>query len=268
MSLMDATSPEHGVDLNYPELERKLIVAKSKVTANSARLPDADMLLDRYGRLAQFVSAVTQAGRQGMCTLDALAKNGTQASIQTALVLLLSQVESARRIPGNTVAFQVALPLPEQALRLWAMLRVKIDFYSAPQLNRIAFQMAAVEWEKLNSRPLMNFDPGKKFPCIPVFAFYSLACHFVAGGSSDNAPETSFQNLYASLELLGAGNTSAHSLAFIPAHKRLRYFEVLDRWTHQVLRCCEGISSPRQLLSVIEPLPIVDEQGMFFPLQS
>jgi hypothetical protein len=145
---------------------------------------------------------------------------------------------------------------------------VKIDFYSAPaNLDRIAFQMAASEWEKLDSRPFKNFDPGKKFPCVPVFAFYSLACHRVADGSPDDAPETSFQNLHSSLDLMGARNAAAHSLAFIPANRRFRYFEVLDRWTHQVFRCCPGVSSPRHLLSVIEPLPIVDEQGMFLPPQ-
>jgi hypothetical protein len=202
-----------------------------------------------------------------MRAVDALVKSGTESSIQTAVVLLLSQVEAARRISGNTVAFQVALPLPEQAIRLWAFLRVKVDFYCAPQVDRIAFQMAAAEWEKLDRREFRTFYPGEKFPCVPVFAFYSMACHLAAGGGSENAPEPSFRDLYSSLDLMGARNTAAHSLAFIPASKRLSYFEVLDRWTHQVFLCCRGVSSPKQLLSVIEPLPIVDEQGMFLPPQ-
>ena len=75
------------------------------------------------------------------------------------------------------------------------------------------------------------------------------------------APEPDFQSLDRTQSILEGRNDSAHALSMTNSKFRLKYFDLIDRWLGSLFHACPERVSREELLAIIEPLPIVDEDG-------
>src|SRR5262249_40244437 len=164
-----------------------------------------------------------------------------------------------RAIAGNTSACQAVLALPEQIFRVWAFWRLGLNYYKAPAGHDEVWEDVKRKWRYGNPRIP---QAGEEFPSFSLFAYFALAQLFrISPNDTTTAPEPDFQSLDKAQSTLEGRNDSAHALSAINAKFRSKYFDLIDRWLDSLFCACPERVSLEELLAVIEPLPIVDENG-------
>jgi len=200
------------------------------------------MLEDRLETHAKMATIVQRAAKSGARVIDTLAGvRGGESHPKIAVLLLFMHLEAAQRVPGPSTACQIAMALPEQILRTWAVFALQINYDKAPPANDAAWDRAQDEWRiaRPKATPLTRAAPGSRFPSLDAFAYFAL---------------------------LDIRRDNAHALALSSDSRRDKYFALINRWLDALIVACPEATTREALLADMEPLPLVDEGGMLISL--
>lgn len=223
----------------------------------------SERLTGRYEEFFQFCSRVLEASRVNSRVVDVLLgiRGGTMdPDWRVALTLLVAHFAYDSRIPGDTLACQAALPLLEQVFRAWAYVCLDLNYYAAPTGYDDIWQQVSSFFDGA----LRRSEPNSEFPSFEAFAYFSIALHrSIHEDERDLRPEADLKALERSLSVLDLRRDLAHALAFANPRLRHSYFEVTNRWLDCLLRCDTSVVTREELLSVVEPLPLLGPDGQF-----
>lgn len=254
-----------GFDTNWVALAKAIVDARTFIKTNSVKIVDAAMLEDRLETHAKMAAIVQRALKSGARVIDTLAGvRGGEFHPKIAVLLLLMHLEAAQRIPGPSTACQIAMALPEQILRTWAVFALQINYDNAPHANDAAWDRAQNEWQiaRPKATPLRRAAPEDRFPSLDAFAYFAFALLSEGKRSAGLFPEANFAALDGALQLLDIRRDNAHALALSTDTRRDKYFVLINRWLDALIAACPEATTRESLLADMEPLPLVDEAGM------
>jgi len=254
-----------GADTNWDELKRSLADAKHVLATHSSSVRSPERVQHRYDELESVANSISDAEKVSNRFVDVLAGlvHGTDVSVdrKAACLLLLLQYEIGKTNPGNSVACQLILPLPEQVLRIWAFWALGINYYSAPSNLAHIWDKADTHWPHHGS--LRRPEEGKEFPSFEAFAYFAQAL-FLTNKSEYHSLvfEADFEALarcIGTYQSVRMGH--AHAMCVCNRKVRRKYFELVDRWLGFLIAACPDRVSRAELLSLVEPLPVIERDG-------
>src|SRR5262249_34408927 len=106
-------------------------------------------------------------------------------------------------------------------------------------------------------------EPDQEFPSLSVFAYFALATwHGTASCGLSPVPEKTYKELESALSVYDAVRTGrSHSLFKTNRRERDNFFDLIDRWLNSLLGSCPVKVLKEELISVIEPLPVLRADG-------
>jgi hypothetical protein len=249
----------------YKEAKESLMKAKQFVRSGLLRLAseDSEFLLQRYEELSSFVEHILKACKKdsNRRIVDVLIDVREDNALAAALLLLDERISSAERTLNHSDAIQLAVPLPEQILRVWARLALEVNYYSAPSLDRESFADAAMAAAEMRNIELRNVGEGQRFPELFTFSFYCIALALRRQLPQGQMPADNLKELSSLLgETVDPRNSSGHAVVFATQKTRSKYFEVIKRWK----KCLHDVASEKintDASGLLEPLPLVDASG-------
>lgn len=212
---------------------------------------------DKLEEVAKAICAITKQKEPRIVDFLAglLGEQKMHSRIGTLGVLKLL-LDSADSIPGNSLACQASLNLPEQIFRVWAYWKLGVNYY-------ISFDSAEEEWDDVAREWGGNFERprpgGKEFPNFRSFVFFCLARLRRKGDDVNSGPSPDFKSLKQDLSKLEIRNAAAHATSVFSKQNRVNYFDVIRRW-YAALVSSSGIPETADEISeMISPLPLPSE---------
>jgi hypothetical protein len=196
--------------------------------------------------------------------VDILAGFGPEKDCNTrgAALLLLVKFEAGKAIAGDASACQFALSLPEQIFRIWALWKIGISYYDAPATDDPAWEIVEAEWPAVRERVRRAVQHGH-FPSFFAFAYFVLARARLLSTGNPAGVEMTFNQLASDLSTYERVRTgSAHGIYLTSKRDRDRYFDLIDRWLTTLIAACPEKVSREELMELIEPLPLVNSDGI------
>jgi len=220
-------------------------------------------LKERYEELLRICTTVQKARGTNARVVDVLlglrGSNGGHDR-RIAVTLLAAHLAYDNRIAGDTLACQAALPLLEQLFRAWAFVALGLNYYAAPAgLDEV--------WERI--APFFDGDirrpkPETEFTSFESFAYFALVLHeYRLPEQKDLRPEADCKALERSLGVLEMRRDLAHALSVVNPKLRQNFFEISERWLKCLFRCDPTLGSREELLMAIEPLQLINPEGVF-----
>jgi hypothetical protein len=259
---------QNGLDLEWRELTNAIDLARSQIDVFRSMIKDAVLLDDRYRTLEDLAKAVLQQSHRGntLRIIDTLAGlDGFAATPEdhlNAFRLIVRHAELARAVRGPTSACLIALAIPEQVFRVWAFLRLGINYYHAPSGKDEVWEDAERAWVALRKTPLRRPQAGQTFGSLPALAYFALASSRRLAPTPDSPPlDDTFEGLQKKLSHFEVRTDLAHALVPVRKADRVRYFELIDHWLNRAITaCCPG-RSLKELKATFDPLPLIDDNG-------
>jgi len=250
-------------DCNWETTKSALNQMRGQVRNWRLQPEHQERLLARYEDLMRFCGIVQKAELVSTRVVDVLlglrGGNG-ELDRRAAITLLVAHFTYDSRIPGDTQACQAALPLLEQVFRAWAFVALGINYYEAPTGNEGCW--ASVE--RCFNTPVRRPDAGTAFPSFECFAYFAILLHEkLSPDAKALRPEVDCKALERSLSVLDVRRDLAHSLALVNPTSRRKYFEIMERWIECLLSCDPTMGTREELLSAVEPLPLISPEGQF-----
>ncbi len=229
---------------------------------------DRQKIEGRYRQLEEVATAVMTAGSVTGTFHNRLADvlagfaSDKHRNARGVALLLLLKTEAGRAIAGDASACQSVVVLPEQIFCTWALWALDLNYYYAPPLDEVAWQIVEREWPRVHGA-VERAIPGQEFPSFYVFAFYALArWESLAVDIRTTPPEASFKELESALSGYGqVRNGLAHGMYQPSKRQREQYFQLIDRWLTSLLAACPDRVTREELLELTEPLPVVNADG-------
>jgi hypothetical protein len=130
---------------------------------------------------------------------------------------------------------------------------------------RLTFiRYAESHWPTEKRGKLLRAVPGESFPSLLAFAYFVLSKLLSDQQANlNNAPVSDFASLerdFGKYERLR--NPNAHSYCYTTSKDRKEFFELVDNWLECFVAACPEPVTRDVLLGMIEPLPIVDREGI------
>jgi hypothetical protein len=271
--LYDEEGTENRLDSEWRRLVDAIAIARTQLAAYRALIREDYYFLieERYRMLEELAQAVIRTigpkGGQKARIVDVLAglydhRASTEDHLN-AFRLIVRHVEVARALPGSTHACLVAIALPEQLFRIWAFIRLGVNYYKVPPADEATWQQAEHAWRTLEKCAMKRPEPGTEFGSLAALAYYAMARHSVLYPSQlADALEDSFESLQKNLARYGEVRRAlAHSMTIVRKPDRDRYFQVIDQWLDRAVASCCPSHSRRELQAICDPLPLLDDQG-------
>jgi len=261
------SSAEHeSEELAYKEAKKLLGQAKAHLNTTALSLAPADReaLLHRYDELTSYVDEVSGAiARDANCRIvDVLVKSEKQEAVGAALALLDERIEFAATTLNHSAAIQLAVPIPEQIFRIWALWALEIDYYKAPEIDEVAFTNASEALKRLRSYDLARFEQGRQFRDSVSFAFYCLVLALLKNLPPEHLPANDLEELNSLLtRTADTRNPSGHCIVINKPKMRSNYFDCIKKWRG----CLQQVALSRNKLTnagILQPLPLVEPSGV------
>lgn len=255
-----------GIDTDWRKLATAVEEALVLVRQHAKKLEEPELLIERHEALLQIARTIAGLERGQTRLVDALASaalgSGGRPAAQAALLLLELQVRNAECKVGDSEAFMLMLPLPEQIVRVWALWGLGLDFNEVPtQADAVWDEVATGLQFKDGVRAPV---PGERFENNYQFAHFALAYARMKTVPSVPLLEESTAKLDASLKALNQRNDGAHALSRFNRNQRQNFFEMTRRWLtvlESSSRVRFGDISLAMLGSHVQPLPLIDARG-------
>jgi hypothetical protein len=253
-----------AVDTHWRELKRSLVEAKRVLATHWSAIRSPERVKCRYDELESMADSISNAEKVSNRVVDVLAGliPGTNVPVdgKAACLLLLLQYEIGKTIPGNTFACQLILPLPEQIFRIWAFWALGINYYHAPSDLAHIWDTVEAHWPHDSLR---RPEEGKEFSSFEAFAYFALALFLT---KKSEHPDLIFEGDFDALaSCIGTYQSvrmgSAHAMCICDGKVRRKYFQLVDRWLEFLTFACPGGVSRVELLSIVEPLPVIEHDG-------
>ena len=230
---------------------------------------DRSKIESRYSQLEEMAKAINSTGsvktrlRGRLVDILAGVAGPKHREMRTCLLLLLVKYEAGKAVAGDGSACQFVLFLPEQIFRIWAFWGLGLDYYHAPTGCEDIWENVERAWPSVHG-PVRRASPGRGFPSLPVFAYFALATWDRSRcDESIPAPEPTYKDLETALSEFDAVRTGrSHGYFQTNRRERDNFFSLIDRWLNCLLQVCPVKVVREELLSVIEPLPVVSANGM------
>jgi hypothetical protein len=254
-----------GADANWAGVAEGTDRAMNCLKQRGAAIHESALLVERYERLsdvARVIKTVSRRGEPSIRLVDVLAGlYGTEdLDPRVAALLIISQRESSRSVPGNTSACLIALPLPEQIFRVWGFWALGLNYYHAPEFDESVHSDAALAWSKRAKGEMRRPIPEEPFPSFPTFAYYSLAVvRTKADGKALVVPEPDYKSLDRALTGFEFRNDTAHAVTLTRKKTREQFFSLIDRWLDCLIAHCPIQTTRAELTTIIDPLPLIDQ---------
>jgi hypothetical protein len=265
MACVISSGDHESEEVAYKEAKRMLGQAKKHLDTPGAFVSPADReaLLYRYEELLAFIDEVLNAiARDANCRIvDVLAKSGRSEAAGAALALLDERIEFASATLNHSAAIQLAVPLPEQIFRIWALWALNVDYYKAPEIDERAFADAANALKKLRNYSLDRFEQGRQFRDSLSFAFYCLALGLIGNLPPEHLPAKDLEELNSMFtRTADTRNPSGHCVVINKPTMRGNYFDCIAMWRDCLQRIAVSRSSQRNE-GLLQPLPFVEPTG-------
>jgi hypothetical protein len=272
MQFLGGTEDEFlGSESSANRVLSELSACRESLTAGVPGLDPADgeKILYRYEELEKVATATAAAaksqGRFAGRVVDVLAgfSERERRNDRAALLLLLSRLESARTMAGDTAALAYALPLPEQVMRVWALWAAGVNYYSVPPAEDPTWAIVRENWPLAQYGPPDLPEPGEDFRSLPLLSAFALARWIRLPDSEKTpSPESDFRSLFSQLTRYEmARNRGAHGVCWPGRKQRAEYIELISRWLTAAIAASPDKRSRSELLAIIEPLPVVLSSG-------
>lgn len=242
------------------------VTTAQKIANRRGTASNRAFLISRLAEIEEMAKILVQAqGSNELRLVDALCglRGNSSPYPKVAVTLILLKHESCSAIPGNASACQAALFLPEQIFRVWAYWKLGVNYYATPDQSDVIWNDASAHWRADRRGPLTRSALGEPFPSLLSFAFFVLA-KWLRGGNDDknNAPIADFDELESTFGLYEQlRNPKAHSYCYTTAQQRRKFFAIIDKWLECLLSACPESVTRREVLGLIEPLPLLDKHG-------
>jgi len=179
-----------------------------------------------------------------------------------AAVGMMIRLAGGSRTRDHETALQKILSLSEQIFRSWAMLSLDLNYYKAPTNCDNIWSKADDAWRGAapGTTPLAKAEPGKQFPSFSCFAYFCFTFHEL---KCPEIPilEKDLADLQSCLSFFNKRNDSAYAVSSVDEKTRNKYFNIANRWIDPFCAASTKYSSRHKLNSIIEPLPLIDEDG-------
>jgi hypothetical protein len=264
-NLYSSDGESMGADANWTEIVKSTDSAIRYVNEQCNNIRGSELLIERYEhlqRVARIIDSISRCVDRAIRLVDILAglKDSSDPYPQVAALLLVTQFEAACSTPGDTTACLLALPLPEQIYRVWAFWALGLNFYQAPSFAEEIHLDANAAWLKRGKGDMQRPVLGKSFPSSAAFAYYCLSfMQRQSIGQAIDAPEKDYPSLDRALASFELRNDTAHAITLTRKSARKQFFELINRWLNCLIEHCPVKTSRAELKSLIEPLPLVDQ---------
>lgn len=262
--IMDALCPYRGelasIDSNWGIIPS--LVRSAKKQAIDCPGADSDMterLAGRYTSLAKYAQLISENKRDyrpidKLSATVAADRNKQDLAICTLLLLYL-HVQNARSRSDASEGVQLAMALPEQVFRVWALWALDVNYYDRPPGASLS-----KDSQRLLSSPeipVLSALPDQQPVPFPSFKYFFLYCRDIA--TAQGRPEP-FAESHGDLELLtNFRNDRAHAVTSASQANNKKFLDLLERWlqnTHQVAPPLAQRMTQREILDIVQPLPI------------
>ncbi len=262
--IMEALCPHHGdyasIDSNWGLIPP--LVRKAKKQASDCPSLDSDLrdrLTERYDNLAKYAQLISK-NKNETRPIDrlsiAVAQNRGREDLALCTVLLLQlHAQSARSRSDTNEAVQLAMALPEQLFRVWALWELDLNYYASPPGYTLSD-----ESRKQLSSPEIQLAPVRTDPSptpFPSFKVFYLYCRDQAVALGRAEPFAEWKN---DLQLMtNFRNDRAHAVTSATQSHNKQFLDLLDRWlshTHHAAPLFVQRMTQAEILNIVQPLPV------------
>jgi hypothetical protein len=250
---------EYLVDADWKQLPEAIEAARSAISAAELTKMEIHKVEDSLQEFAEMARTIAQATETDCRVVDVLGGLRPGRSVprpRLACLLLLARIEAGNALSGDSRACQFALSLPEQIYRLWAFLRLGLNYYAAPAGHESVWATVQSRFPDVIRRP----TPGESFSSFESFSYFALALCLQCPGNG-SMPEPDLPALERSLAVLSVRRDTAHAVAVPSRRMREKFFRLIDRWFDALLGACPGNVSRDELREAVRPLPLLMPGG-------